>query len=105
METTDASRGDLVICGIRLHEGRLTLPRRVLRRYRAIFDQALAFAPEDLPRAEKERIRGVLGYLTMVTDRCPGLLVRPLHRLVRHHGSWLRPRLAGSTSGFPVYGL
>jgi RNA-directed DNA polymerase len=88
---TTADNRALVICGVRIHEGRLGLPRRVLRRYRALLHQALAFSPTDLPDEVRDHLVGALGFLTMVAPTCPAMLEEPLRRVVERHGSWLRP--------------
>ena len=91
VEATTARQGDLVICGVRLHDGQLTLPRKTLRRYRALFFQALAYDPQHMPEGVRDALHGALGFLTMVTSACPPALHTPLQRLLAHHGSWLRP--------------
>jgi hypothetical protein len=81
---------DLVICGVRLHQGGLTLPREVLRRYRAIFFQALAYDPANVPAEVRHYLRGAIGFLTMVCPTCPRSLEEPFRALLHHHASWLR---------------
>ena len=85
---------DLVICGIRLHEGKLTLPRRVLRRYRALLFQSLAYGPEDISEESRQLLHGHLGFLTMASSVCPPQLERLLEEVLQQHGSWLRSGVA-----------
>jgi hypothetical protein len=85
-----ARNADLVICGVRLHNGNLTLPREVLRRYRALFFQALAYDPANVPPDVRDYLRGAIGFLTMVCPTCPPPLEEAFRALLRHHGAWLR---------------
>lgn len=98
---------DLVVCGIRIRNGHLTLSRERLRKYRALFHQALRFPPDAVPSDVRDRITGTLGFLTMVTPACPRLLEGPLRRLVGHHGAWLCARQPPSapTGAFLPYGF
>ena len=86
------SEQDLVICGIRLHRGNLTLPRSTLRNYRALFDKALAYTPGSIPDDLKHRITGAIGLVTMVHSHCPRRLEVPLKRILLHHADWLKVR-------------
>ena len=96
------ANADLVICGIRLHDGRLTLPRRVLRKYRALLFQTLACEPEEISDGARQHVHGAIGFLTMATTVCPPQLEQLLEAVLRQHGSWLRP---GTTADyFPSYG-
>ena len=92
---TSARHGDLVICGVRLHQGSLTLPRRTLRRFRAVFDAACRLDPAAIPPPLQAEVHGSLGLLTMVAPACPPQLERPLARLLATHGAWLRPPRRG----------
>ncbi len=96
------ANADLVICGIRLHDGRLTLPRRVLRKYRALLFQTLACEPEEISDGARQHVHGAIGFRTMATTVCPPQLEQLLEAVLRQHGSWLRP---GTTADyFPSYG-
>lgn len=86
-----AADRDLVVCGVRLHDGGLTLPRATLRRYRALLFQALAYEPDAVPDEVKAYVHGALGFLTMVCPECPKPLEGLLHDVLRRHGAWVRP--------------
>ena len=85
---------DLVICGIRLHEGQLTLPRKVLRRYRAMLFQSLAYEPDEISEENRQFLLGHIGFLTMASSVCPPQLERLLEEVLQQHGSWLRSGVA-----------
>lgn len=82
---------DLVICGVRLHAGELTLPKEVIRRYRAMFYQALAYDPAAVPDEVRNHLHGAIGFLSMVCPTCPAALREPFQAVVARHGAWLRP--------------
>ena len=96
------ANSDLVICGIRLHDGQLTLPRRVLRKYRALLFQTLACEPEDMSDGARQHVHGAVGFLTMATTVCPPQLERLLQAVLQKHGTWLRP--GRKPAYFPFYG-
>ena len=89
---TTERHGDLVICGVRLHEGRLELPRRTLRSYRALFHRVLREDAGAVPAELRDLVQGTLGHLTAVTSSCPAIVEGPLRALLAKHGDWLRPR-------------
>ncbi len=102
---TSTRHGDLVICGVRLHDGELTLERSVLRRYRALFHRVALAEPGEVERAERDLVHGALGHITMVTKACPKLLAGPLEALLARHGEWLRaPGSSLEGPPFPRYG-
>ena len=86
---SSAEGGDLVICGIRLHQGELGLPRKQIRRYRSLFHRVLALEPASVPIELRQVVNGTLGFLTMVTPECPAMLEGPLTSLLARHASWL----------------
>jgi hypothetical protein len=95
------ANSDLVICGVRLHEGQLTLPRRVLRKYRALLFQALAREPEDMSDGARQHVHGAIGFLTMATTVCPPQLEGLLQAVLQQHRAWLRP--GTKPAYFPFY--
>lgn len=95
------ANADLVICGIRLHDGQLTLPRRVLRKYRALLFQTLAREPEDMSDGARQHVHGAIGFLTMATTVCPPQLEELLQAVLQQHGTWLRPGTV--PAHFPFY--
>jgi hypothetical protein len=105
LRRTSVRHGDLVVCGVRIHDGELTLERRVLRRYRALLHRIARRASTDVTREERDLVHGVLGHLTMVSPRCPAMLSGPLDDLIRRHGEWLHPARGEDKSvPFPRYG-
>jgi RNA-directed DNA polymerase len=89
IERYEQKDADLVICGVRIHDGQLTLPRKVLRRYRAMLFQALAYEPNNVPPEVRHYLRGALGFLTMVCPACPPSLEASFQALLQHHRPWL----------------
>ena len=83
----NAKQRDLVICGIRLHQGQLTLPRKTLRRYRALFHQ-VAYT-DNVSIELRQQFYGVLGLLRMIYPCCPALLESPLQALIAKRPQWL----------------
>ncbi len=80
---------DIVICGVRLRDGKLLLPRKTLRRYRSLFHKSLRYESHQIPATLQNQINGTLGLLTMVTATCPIMLEKPLQRMLERHSSWL----------------
>ena len=99
-----AKQQDLLICGIRLHRGELTLPRAKIKAYRALFHQALSYDADNIPMQVRQRIVGTLGLLRMVYPCCPAPLMRPLQQLIEQHQTWLKPAQIAAAP-FPVYSL
>jgi hypothetical protein len=89
IEHYEAKEADIVICGVRLHGGQPTLPRKVLRRYRAMLFQALAYEPDQVPPDLRHYLRGALGFLTMVCPACPPSLEQAVQAFLQHHRPWL----------------
>ena len=89
LEHYEAKCRDLLICGVRIHDGTLALPRQTLKRYRALFDHAIAHEPDSIPEDLRLRVFGTLGLLRMIYAACPISLERPLERLLHVHRSWL----------------
>jgi RNA-directed DNA polymerase len=90
---TDAQKS-IVICGVRLYQGRLALPRKALKRYRALFDHALSVSPDEIDLAHRQKIMGTLAFLRSIYPSCPTVLISPLNRLLSLHGVWLTPPTA-----------
>lgn len=101
-----ARNADLVICGIRLHERNLTIPRKLLRRYKSLFFQSLAYDPQETPPEVKSHIRGAIGFITMVSPLCPAPILQAFRAMVSHHRSWLHPETSiRDRSNLPPYGV
>lgn len=100
-----ASKVDLVLCGVRLHQGLLSLPRDTMRKMRQIFHATALLEPLDVPIECRRKIIGLIGYLTMVTPCCPSTLEKSLSRLVAKHGSWIKPKQSTARPNLPgTYG-
>lgn len=84
--------GSLQICGLRIAEGNITLPRKKIKRYRAMLFQAANTDPSQLSPEDKNQLRGHLAFLRMATDVCPPALDPLLRKVMNRHRSWLFKR-------------
>lgn len=73
----------LVVCGVQVDGETLRLPRKSLKKYRAIFHQA--FYDETLSSQRRGQIQGILGLLHMVYGQIPKSLERPWRLLAARH--------------------
>jgi len=100
------SHAAIVICGVRIQDGQIGLPRATLRRYRAMFFQSLAYNPSDTPKEVRDILYGSLGLLRMIYQSCPTVLESSLRVMLNHHASWLslvprsKPRIHVRPYGF-----
>ena len=99
---SDSQRA-IVICGVRLHNHTLALPKSSIKRYRAILDEAAKMPAESLEQNERARILGVLSYLRSIYPSPPRALIKPLQRLIRSHSSWLEAPRQKTISRFTHY--
>ena len=81
--------GSLEVCGLRVADGNITLPRRRIQRYRAMLHRASVSDPDQLTPAQKNQLRGHLAFLKMATDICPASLEPLLKIVINRHGDWL----------------
>jgi len=86
---SDAQRA-IVICGVRLHRGRLALPGATLKRYRALINAVASTPSEEVDEVKRGEVMGVLGFLRHIYPSCPAPLLKPLNRLILAHPSWVK---------------
>jgi RNA-directed DNA polymerase len=84
------SQKALVICGIRIYQGNLALPRRRLKEYRALFDHALSCSAQEISIHNQHEIIGTIAFLRSIYPTCPPILISPLNRLLQVHAVWLK---------------
>ncbi len=80
----------IVICGIRLHNQRLALPKATLKRYRAHIDQVAQKTVDQIDQRERAQLIGVLSFLRSIYPTPPRTLIKPLQRLLDAHSGWIK---------------
>ena len=81
---TDVQKA-IVICGVRLHNGALALPKSSLRRYRAQITSAARQSPQELSEETRHQLKGVLSFLRSIYPAPPRPLIKPLNELLTTH--------------------
>ena len=89
VHTHSDSQRAIVICGVRLHNQSLALPKATLKRYRAFFSEVAKIPADSLERAERAKVLGVLSFLRSIYPSPPRTLLKPLQRLIEAHSTWL----------------
>ena len=106
---TDKQRS-IVICGVRLNNGSLALPKETIKRYRAQITTAARTAPEDLSTLDKQKILGVISFVRSIYPSPPRPLLKPIESLLaahQHFGeareAWLRAPQSKNIKEFRHY--
>lgn len=81
---TDTQRA-IVICGVRIANGALALPKETLRRYRAQLISVARTHPSELSSEIKQETLGILSFLRSIYPAPPNLLIKPLNALLDMH--------------------
>jgi len=88
---TDAQRA-IVICGVRLANGSLALPKETLKRYRAQITSVARTSPEDLTPLDQQKILGVISFIRSIYPSPPRPLIKPLNALIQAHQQFEEPK-------------
>ena len=91
----------LVICGLRIQQGELSLPRQRLRSYRAFFDQMSKQSADKLSVEQRQKVLGSLSFLRTIYPRCPALLSRSINQLIHRFGDQLLSKTSQPSSLLP----
>ena len=81
---TDKQRS-IVICGVRIANGALALPKEMIKKYRAQITKVAQTAPEDLTALEQQKILGVISFVRSIYPAPPRPLIKPLNALIQSH--------------------
>ena len=81
---TDSQRA-IVICGVRLANGALALPKEAIKRYRAQLTTAARTPPQELTPLEQQKILGVISFVRSIYPSPPRALIKPLNALIEAH--------------------
>lgn len=84
----------IVICGIRIHNRGLALPKATLKKYRAQLNDFAHRSSEDLSDQDKAQILGVIAFLRSIYSSPPACIMKPLNAFLARHSSWVNaPKL------------
>ena len=81
---TDIQRA-IVICGVRIANGSLALPKEMIKRYRAQITTAARTPPQELTALEQQKILGVISFVRSIYPSPPRPLIKPLNALIQAH--------------------
>ena len=88
----------LVICGIRIFNQGLALPKVTVKKYRAHLNEIAQKELNEVTKEEKARVLGILSFLRSIYATPPKSLQKPLTSLLAKHSSWLSaPKIKKST--------
>ena len=89
----------IVICGIRIHNRGLALPKASLKRYRAQLNDFAHKNHTEITEQEKAKILGVISFLRSIYPAPPSMIVKPLNAFLQQHSSWVNaPKLKSASS-------
>ena len=90
----------IVICGIRIHNRTLALPKSTLKKYRAQINDFAHKSVEDINEQDKARILGVIAFLRSIYPSPPACIAKPLNAFLSQHSSWVNAPKLKTTINF-----
>ena len=97
------SQKAIVICGIRLSNQGLALPKATLKKYRARIHDITQKPAHEVSEEERAQILGVISFLRAIYPAPPKVILKPLNALLEVHSSWLNTPKAKGIKKFAHY--